>query len=533
MQEKADQPPALVSLENVVLQQSGARAACPLTWTIHSGEQWAIIGPHNAGKRVLAETLAGRAPILRGRICWYSARPPDYGGFSPAERGGAASEALRDAVAYVTFDRPPTGDAGFHQARWHADLTDASPTVAEALSFSGVWRRNPFEISCKPAQPEVVEQFRERHADILLALALKPLLQRHLHQLSDGEWRRLQIGRALLRSPRLLILDHPLEGLDQAFRPHLNQVLTRLTTETALQVVVVAASSAALMDMITHMLVMDNGRITAQGPVQEVASQIASQEVHGASKTISSNAAKRSVPPPALVRMHNINILHSGVRVLENVTWTVRQGEKWALVGPNGAGKSTILSLIMGDHPQAYANEIELFGQRRGSGESIWEIKRHIGWVAPELQRYHPPEVSALDIVCSGYFDSLGLNRRPTPAQEVQAVAWMAQLGMTMDRTTPFYRLSKGDQRLVLIARALVKEPKLLILDEPCQGLDAAHLQLVLSTLERITADPARTVIYVTHYTRAFPQGLTHILELVRGQVTRQGCMGTERTEIR
>ncbi|MCJ7549534.1 MAG: ATP-binding cassette domain-containing protein, partial [Anaerolineae bacterium] len=196
------------------------------------------------------------------------------------------------------------------------------------------------------------------------------------------------------------------------------------------------------------------------------------------------------------------------------------------LVGPNGAGKSALLSLILGDHPQAYANSIALFGRARGSGESIWEIKRRIGWVSPELHRYHPPHTTPLDIVCSGYFDSIGLHRRCTDEQRTHALQWIKRMGLEDVAHSPFRHLPKGRQRLALIARALVKDPELLILDEPCQGLDPAHLEEVLRALDEVTLKSDRTLIYVTHRPSEFPKGLTHILELTGGRVVHQGVFG-------
>ena len=203
----------------------------------------------------------------------------------------------------------------------------------------------------------------------------------------------------------------------------------------------------------------------------------------------------------------------------------MRRGEKWALLGPNGAGKSTLLSLILGDHPQAYANDIALFGRPRGSGESVWEIKRCIGWVAPELQRYHPLHSTAFGVVCSGFFDTLGLYRPGTAEQEAIAGAWMARVGLTVDRSRAYNSLSRGEQRLVLIARALVKDPELLILDEPCQGLDLDHQPRVLDAIDAVAGEPGRTMIYVTHRPSEFPRSLTHLIELRGGRVLRQGAI--------
>jgi molybdate transport system ATP-binding protein len=198
----------------------------------------------------------------------------------------------------------------------------------------------------------------------------------------------------------------------------------------------------------------------------------------------------------------------------------VRRGEHWALLGANGAGKTTLLSLILGDHPQAYANDVWLFGQRRGSGESIWEIKKRIGWVAPELHLYHPRGVSGLQVVCSGFFDSVGLYHHCSPRQRRTARQWMYHLGIGQLAHASFEALSEGEQRLVLLARALVKRPLLLVLDEPCQGLDTANRARVRRTVEAVGKQPEVSVIYVTHNPAELPRIITHTLVLERGRVS-------------
>jgi molybdate transport system ATP-binding protein len=202
------------------------------------------------------------------------------------------------------------------------------------------------------------------------------------------------------------------------------------------------------------------------------------------------------------------------------VDWTIREGERWALVGPNGAGKTTLLSLILADNPQAYANRFALFGRDRGSGESIWEIKQQLGWVAPELHLYYPVGATCQDVVCSGFFDSVGLYRRCAPEHRAAAAGWMARLGISGCRDTPFARLSEGQQRLALVARALVKHPRLLVLDEPCQSLDRSNRDLVLEAIDDLTIRLAATIIYVTHRSDELPSTITHVIRLHDGLVT-------------
>ncbi len=512
----------IVALHNVVLGQRGRSSIGPLTWTLHEGEHWAIVGPIGSGKALIAQAIAGVLSPQQGRIV------TTLRGLRERQTTGA--QAVRDQITYVPFSHRPGGGASFHQARWHADLETASPTVASMLSAAGIWKQNPYEVLPEAAPSagapaEGPAALEARHANILARLEIAPLLSRRLHQLSDGEWRRVEIARALLRAPRLLILDDPLTGLDQAFRKKLDPALSEIATQDGIQLLILMSEGTEMMDTVTHVLSLDRGRIVAQGSKDEMSAQwgpMTSQRTDTAKSLLHSPRTGA----PLVIHLQSINVIHNGVQLLQNLDWTVRRGERWALVGPNGAGKSALLSLILGDHPQAYANRITLFGRPRGSGESIWEIKRRIGWVSPELHRYHPPHTTAFDIVCSGYFDSIGLHRRCTEEQRVRAHRWIERMDLEDVAHSPFRHLPKGQQRLALIARALVKDPELLILDEPCQGLDPAHIVEVLRALDEVVRESSRTLIYVTHRPGEFPSGLTHILELAGGRVVHQGIFG-------
>jgi molybdate transport system ATP-binding protein len=214
--------------------------------------------------------------------------------------------------------------------------------------------------------------------------------------------------------------------------------------------------------------------------------------------------------------MKDVTVRYDHVTVLESLNWTVRQGENWAVVGPNGAGKSTLLNLITGDNLQAYANEIYLFGKRRGSGESLWEIKERIGVVSAELQVRYRKDLTAFDVVASGLFDSVGLYRRLAAGQSRRVRETMQRLGLSSLAARNYHQLSYGERRMVLIARALVKSPPLLILDEPCQGLDRANRALILAVIDRIGQKGRTSLIYVTHHEKEIPPSVHHILRLNR-----------------
>jgi len=213
-----------------------------------------------------------------------------------------------------------------------------------------------------------------------------------------------------------------------------------------------------------------------------------------------------------------VTVRLADVTVLDRVSWRIREGESWALTGPNGSGKTTLLSLIVGDHPQAYANDVRLFGHRRGDGQSIWEIRERIGHVSPELQALFPGSVSVAEAILSGFFDGLGALTSGSTDQREAVQRWGAVLGLSGVTDRPFASLSDGQKRLVLLARAMVKRPRLLVLDEPCQGLDEEHRALILAAIEDLGRSRALAIVYVTHDPREIPSCVDHHLALRRGR---------------
>ena len=285
--------------------------------------------------------------------------------------------------------------------------------------------------------------------------------------------------------------------------------------------VLISARLDGLPDSVTHILLVDEGQVVAQGEREEVLARVeAPCKASRAPDGLAAGAPRPASPASTLVRMRDVWVRYRERPILAGVDWTVRRGEHWALLGPNGAGKTTLLSLILGDHPQGYANDIVLFGRQRGSGESIWEIRAQIGWVAPELHLYYPGRSSCLDVVCSGFSDTIGVQERCTDEQRAAAERWMRDLGVDECAARRFGELSESQQRLTLVARAVVKAPTLLILDEPCQGLDAHNRARVRHVVERVVRQSETTLIYVTHDMDELPTAITHLLQLECGRVT-------------
>ncbi|MCR4860218.1 MAG: ATP-binding cassette domain-containing protein [Bacteroidales bacterium] len=394
----------------------------------------------------------------------------------------AASFAGSSGAKYITF-RDSYGSYGdrnfFMQQRWNLfTLEGDPPSAGEALRKEAA--------SC--ADPAAA---RQRLEELTGLFGLGSLLDEPLVTLSSGELRKFQLTRALLTGPRILVIDNPFIGLDPRTRTLLSRLLANLAASTTL--VLVLSRVAEIPSFITHVIPVRDGV---------------------AGEKLPREAFLEQVLPPAVIRMRGVTIRFGERVILDHLDWTVREGEHWVLTGANGSGKSTLLSLITADNPQAYACDIELFGRQRGSGESIWDIKRHIGFVSPELHRAFQVDAPALDIVTSGLFDTEGLFRHPDEVQRRTALRWMEEFGIAGLAERPFLRLSSGEQRLCLVARAFVKDPLLYILDEPLHGLDDGQRRLVKSLMERFCGAPGKTLLMVTHYPEEYPSCIDHSLTL-------------------
>jgi molybdate transport system ATP-binding protein len=535
-------------------------------WEMRSDQHWAILGPNGSGKTTLVKAICGRVPVVQGHIEYH---------FGPDGMAGHSAGALtrpEAAIAHVSFEGQYSllaHQSPFYQARWNSHVGETAPLVSEYLSQERVRPADAFTphsspVASDPTPPDLDPAFPARIQDVIDLLQIGHLLDRSVIQLSSGEMRKTLIARALLRNPRLLILDNPFTGLDTRFRARLKDVIRQLM-QGEMRIMVVTTRPDEIPLGITHILRVEQHRVVAQGTRKAVLGQELVDDGRPEESALATDAAGEDYSPsyrrdrrkltadgrpttgkegecahspdgqrstvvgprsavngqaPVLVRMRHVTVSYGDVQVLHGISWTIRRGDKWALLGPNGSGKTTLLSLILGDNPQAYANDITLFGRRRGSGESIWEIKQHIGWVAPELLLHYPRDVRCLDVVCSGFFDSVGLYRRPTAGQRREAQRWIERLSMGEHTQTPLAALSEGEQRLALVARALVKEPWLLILDEPCQGLDAGHRRRVLDAVATIGRQPDATLIYVTHQDDELLPVITHVLRLKRAART-------------
>ena len=404
-------------------------------------------------------------------------------------------EMASDSVRYLAFSDaygPATDRAYYLQLRWNQhDIDQETPTVGKLLGIDN----------------ETDEARRQWLCQLIELFGMSSLLDKYVILLSSGELRKFQLIKTLLARPKTLILDNPYIGLDAAARTQLNELFPRLAEEEGIDLYLLLSRKG---DIPTY---AENIRRYEDTGVRRCEDSFGNLVPPYPSTPVPPNA---SIPPKKIIEMRHVSIRYGKRTILRNLDWTVMKGERWALCGPNGCGKSTLLSLVCADNPQSYACDISLFGHQRGSGESIWEIKRHIGYVSPEMHRSYLRPIPTLQVVASGLKDTVGLYIRPTTAEKDICREWMQCFGIEQLAERSFMSLSSGEQRLALVARAFIKNPDLLILDEPLHGLDDDNRQLVLALIEDYCQDASKTLIMVTHYEEEIPHCINKRLNLTK-----------------
>jgi molybdate transport system ATP-binding protein len=490
-------------LENATAVRPGGEVALrDLSWTVREGESWAIVGPVGSGKTSLASVILGRLRIATGAIGW------------------PLLERLRVAGRTVAWPADVIQHVAFREDSW-------------LFSPNRHYYQQRFNF-IEPREDLTLEGFLKAGSSakdalffrVARQLGIEKLWHLSLIKLSSGQVRRARIARALLFEPEWLILDDPFLGLDSAGRGDVETILEELIRQGTRLLLITRSDS--IPGWITDVLELDRLAANRQSRRGEFPARLSAATVVSPGRGAGRDRAEDKEPVPAssfivpataaepIIEMRGVNVRY-GEPILQDISWTVRAGERWAVLGPNGSGKSTLLSLICADHPQAYGNDIRLFGRQRGTGETIWEIKRHIGLVSPELHLYYSEPLTAAQTAATGFFDVM--SRRPTtPEQDRRVLELFEQFGITSLVERAFASLSTGEQRLVLLVRALVKDPPLLILDEPFQGLDTRLVSEARHWLDH-RLRPEQTLIFVSHYREEIPQTMTRFLRLDAGQV--------------
>ena len=401
-----------------------------------------------------------------------------------------------DRVRYIAFtDSYGVNVDGqyYLQLRWNQhDIDHETPTVGEVLQRAYLL-----------AGEDTAER-RQLRDQLYELFHMEEFLDKYIITLSSGELRKFQLTKTLFSDPKLLIMDNPFIGLDAETRDQLRDLLRLLAEERDMEIMLVMSKTDDIPAFVSEVKWMGT-----QEPVPpHVLSPSQQEAILSLPYTNSDYDCQR------VIDMKNVSIRYGERTILRDLDWTVMNGERWALSGQNGSGKSTLLSLVCADNPQSYACDITLFDRPRGSGESIWDIKKHIGYVSPEMHRSYKRNLPAIRIVASGLMDSIGLYAVPNPQDYDKCRWWLDIFGIGDLAGKPFLQLSSGEQRLVLLARAFVKDPQLLILDEPLHGLDLWNRRLTKDVIETFCQRKGKTLIMVTHYQEELPNVITNHLFL-------------------
>ena len=459
----------------------------PVDFCLEAGEHIAIIGRNGAGKSMFVDMLTGRHPAFPDMV--------KYGFDEPYNN-----------LKHISFRDTYGGDNDrtyFLQQRWNQmEIDEETPTVGQKL-----------EEAYQLAGDDTPER-RAMQQHIYELFHLEPLLDKYIILLSSGELRKYKLAASLFTNPKVLIMENPFIGLDAQTRDQLKVLLGMLANEQGLQIILVLAKTDEIPEFITHIVEVKEMKVMPK-------SEVRGKRLEVREYPLPQNIPLNSYLSPLTSKSEIISFNHVTIRygertILKDLDWTVLQGEHWSLSGQNGSGKSTLLSLVCADNPQSYACNISLFGHKRGSGESIWDIKRHIGYVSPEMHRSYRHNIPAIEIVASGLKDTVGLYTHPTEQERKQCRKWLDILGIIHLENRNFLEMSSGEQRLVLLARAFVKEPDLLILDEPLHGLDDENRKMVKALVDQYCENPMVTLIYVTHYQEELPQCIDHSIFLER-----------------
>lgn len=453
-----------IILENVIPRVPESPYNMPINWEVKSDEIWGVVGANGSGKSLLAEMIEGSRAIKSGKIRYPLLHTSQY------------IKKIDFNLAYSLLDYRKL----FYQQRFNNSENEGLPLVREVLNVGSLPK-------------ESLKIFNELH--------LFDLMDRKLIHLSSGELRKLLITKVLIDKPRIIIFDNPFIGLDEESRNLLEELFNFLISESGIQLLFLAPSKKDLPICVNRILELKGRKLTDVEGEKHINWNFFSTE------DLSFNGNE-------MVSMRNIDITYGERTIQSGLNWKINRNERWALLGPNGSGKSTLLSYIFADNPMAYTKEISLFGRKRGSGEDIWGIKRRIGFTSSEMHLYYRKNVDSFTVVASGFFDSIGLYRKCNEQQISMAAKLMEIMGIAHLKNRPFLHISSGEQRLILFARAIIKNPELLILDEPFHGLDESNKKLCTSIVESFVEQWGKSLIYVTHRRDEIPDCIDRFMIL-------------------
>ncbi|MDR0427718.1 MAG: ATP-binding cassette domain-containing protein [Dysgonamonadaceae bacterium] len=479
---------SLIDITNAVPRITEFQFSHPINLSFKKGERWAFLGPNGSGKTLLAKIIKGEYALQTGKITYHFREDkPAYQQIKHLSFHGIYGLADVRSVYY--------------QQRWHS-------TENELISVE--------EILLKSGKKEDVNE-------LISLFEVQDMLKKSIILLSSGELRKFLIIQAFISKPEVLIIDNPFIGLDEKSRIIFSRLLKELSENFRVLLILLIADPSDIPDWCETILPVGYGKnIGHPISLSEYKSEKTTEKtlfptkISASTQWIANPYAENTDFSGAVLDMQNVCIQYNNRIILKNIDWKIQKGEKWALSGPNGSGKSTLLSLIYADNPQAYANHFYLFGRKRGSGESIWDIKKRIGFVSPEFHLYYKRDISCQEVIASGFYDYIGIY--PIRKKEYLSIAleWLKLVQLENLKNKSFLRISFGEQRLLMLLRAFVKNPDLLILDEPLHGLDKTNKELALFLVSKYCEQKNKSLIYVTHYINEISNSIRQQLCLER-----------------
>jgi len=508
----------MISLFQCSIQNRDTILLSSFSWKMRENEAWLIIGPNGGGKSAVASAIADLLEII-------------------PENGGHYTNRFSESVCLVSFE---TAAATIEKERKEDDSDfieggiDDGRLVKNFITENLSMQQKTAMLSVNPLS----------NHPLIITCGIAQILDRGIKYLSTGELRRSLLCRALLTQPELLIIDEPFEGLDTASRLMMSELLETIacdnvsSTSSKTHLLLLMDRFESVPPSINQVLELFDRKISFTGTRKSYEALLLSRipdkqnQIELQKKELETQLEKANTPSnlsgnPSvddnqliLVKMINVTVEWSERKVLDNLSWTLKKGEHWLIRGPNGSGKTTFLELITGDNPQVFRNEVYLFGSKRGSGETIWELKEKMGIVSYRLHLDYRSlgDFTLEEVLLSGIHDSIGLYTQSTHEQALLAEQWLYIAGFGDQPNLCFRDLSYGEQRALLIARAAIKSPQLLILDEPCHGLDETHRIRILLLLEAIAAKGISTLLHVTHDPAEMLSCTKHVLELLPGE---------------
>jgi len=477
---------------------------------IKATENWLVIGPNGGGKADFLNALSGNLKIVKNQ---------DDSILQIPQPNDLELVSLEKAARIIQEEREND------ESEYLEGGVDIGRTgkvfIAQSL-------KNPDQINQIENLPEVK------------LCGIQHILERGLKYMSTGEIRRTLLAKALISKKKLLILSDPFAGIDVESRKILLDFFTQMTNPHAenhqgTQILLCMERWNEIPQTITHVIEFSNKEVSFCGERKEYEIILQKRKAESENQIekqkqdfekelnqtlqetfVLQNEKSDSEDEEILVEMKNVNVGWDGRLVLENLNWTLKKHEHWLIRGPNGCGKTTFLELITGDNKQVYSNDIWIFGIKRGSGESIWDIKKRLGIVSYRLHVEYRMigGISLQNVIISGFRDSIGLYGEATDVEKDAAKKWLKLGGFINRENELFSNLSYGEQRAILILRAAVKCPEILILDEPCHGLDEENRRMILHLLDLIAENKTSTLLHVTHDMNEVLKCEKHILEM-------------------